>query len=93
MATYFVSYDLRGKRDYGTLYEALEGLKAVRVLESVWSLEYSSTAEALLKRLKLYLDADDGLLVVQSSDFEKFNTDDQPAGPLATIRELLRSGR
>lgn len=37
MKIFFVDYDLRGDRDYQTLYDELNRLHGIRVLESLWS--------------------------------------------------------
>lgn len=65
MALYLVSYDLHGQRVYGPLIEALDDLKAVRAMDSVWLLTYSGSAAHLRDSLQEYVDHDDSLAVVE----------------------------
>lgn len=62
---YLISYDLRKPlRDYGTLYRVLKGLKAQRVLESVWILVSHWQISTLFKAFQQVLDSDDGLFII-----------------------------
>ena len=66
MALYFLTYDLRGQRDYQTLYDELEKLNAVRILESTWCFKRINTdASRLRDHFKPFIDSDDGLIVSQ----------------------------
>ena len=76
MALFFLSYDLRGKRDYKTLYDKLKELSAVRILESQWCFNRSNTsAKGLREYFQKLIDADDGLCVSEVSDWSTWNTD------------------
>ena len=64
MALYFLSYDLRGNRDYEKLYDELEKFNAVRMLESNWCFKrINTTAKSLRDYFKKFIDSDDGLVV------------------------------
>lgn len=48
MALYFLSYDLRKKRDYQKLYDELNRFKAVKILESLYCFNrYNTNAKDL----------------------------------------------
>lgn len=79
MALYFVTYDLRNSRDYQKLYDALEGFKAVRVLESTWCFNrINTTSEGLRNYFGTFVDGDDGLLVSEASDWASRKTNGTP---------------
>jgi len=60
MAVYFLSYDLRKKRDYQKLHGVLSGFSGVRVLESTWCFNRRDTsAKSLREYFKGFIDADD----------------------------------
>jgi CRISPR/Cas system-associated endoribonuclease Cas2 len=65
MTIFFVSYDLRKQRNYQTLYDELNRLKGIRVLESVWSLKLpdTNTCVSVRDHLKKFIDGDDGIIV------------------------------
>ena len=76
---YFVDCDLRNQRDYSKLYEALQSLGAIQVLESTYCFEYDNTSAAAIRdHLKQFIDADDGLAVTQVSDWATWNTNGNP---------------
>lgn len=61
MALYFLSYDLRNKRDYQPLYDELKKFNAVRMLESCWCFKRINTnAKGLRDYFKKFVDGDDG---------------------------------
>ena len=64
---YLISYDLRNPgRDYRTLWAELHRLGAVKVLESQYAVRRNQTnAEGLRNYLLEFIDANDGLLVVE----------------------------
>lgn len=79
MALYFLEYELRKKRDYATLYAELKRLGAVRVLESFWCFKVDgSSAGTIRDHFKKFIDSDDGIAVVQSSDWATYNTQGNP---------------
>jgi len=69
MALYLVSYDLRKQRDYQTLWDELRDFDAVRILESDWCFRrFNTTAVGLRDHFAQFIDADDGLFVVEMSE-------------------------
>lgn len=73
MALYFIDYDLRKQRNYQDLYAALSALGAKRVLESLWALTYNNSSCVLIRdHLMQHIDADDGLVVTQVSDWASY---------------------
>ncbi|WP_404425653.1 hypothetical protein [Thalassospira australica] len=63
MTTYTVTYDLRKRKDYQTLWDELERLNAHRTADSYWLVSVSNTAIELHNHLKSYIDSDDRLWV------------------------------
>ena len=80
MKIYFVDYDLRGERDYQTLYDELNRLNGSRVLESLWSLKLNdnTTCVALRDHLLKFMDNDDGLIVSEVVAYAWHNVDNKP---------------
>jgi hypothetical protein len=75
MALYFLEYDLRKQRNYQRLYEELESFGAKRILESLWCFNIFNTDTTKLRDyFKSFIDADDGLIVIECSSWAKFNT-------------------
>ena len=76
---YFIDYDLRKERNYQTLYDELNRLKAIQVLESCWCLKIdgSSTVE-IRDHFKKFIDANDGIMVSEISDWASYNTNGHP---------------
>lgn len=73
MALYFLDYDLRKTRDYKLLYEELSKFNAVRVLESSWCFNRLNTnCIGLREHFKSFIDADDGLSVVEVNDWATY---------------------
>jgi hypothetical protein len=74
MALYFLDYDLRKVRNYDTLYAALKDFAAVRVLESSWCFNrFNATTSGIRDYFRAHIDADDGLSVVEVSDWSTWN--------------------
>jgi hypothetical protein len=70
MANYIVTYDLNGSTP--THKQMDDHLKTIvtnhgRILETVWWIEYSGTAEQLRDRISTILGKEDLLLVVQAA--------------------------
>ena len=75
MALYFLSYDLRKKRDYQRLYDELKKFNAVKILESTWCLNHSNTsATEITKHFMQFIDDDDGLVVSEVKDWASIGT-------------------
>ena len=70
MALYFIDYDLRNSRNYQPLYDELEKFGAVRVLESSCCFKrINTTAKGLRNHFQQFIDSDDGLCVVEVTDW------------------------
>ena len=79
MALYFLTYDLRARRDYQKLYDELSRFRAVQVLESTWCFKRANTStKGLRDHFKQFIDSDDGLLVDESSSWASFKTKGTP---------------
>ena len=67
MACYIISYDLRGARDYETLYEAIKSYGTWgHITESTWAVVTTKTAIQVRDHLSSVMDQDDRLFVVKS---------------------------
>ena len=79
MALYFLTYDLRRKRDYQSLYDELKKFDAIKILESTWCFNRINTdARRLRDYFARLLDSDDGLMVSQVEAWASLNTDGSP---------------
>lgn len=80
MKIFIVNYDLRNDRNYNTLYERLQNLGGIRVLESMWTLRLQDTAKCtdLRNYLLNYMDNDDGVFVAELNAYAWHNTDKEP---------------
>lgn len=79
MALYFISYDLRKSRDYEKLYDELKSFNAVRILESMWCFNRINTSAAKLRDyFKKFIDADDGIVISEVTDWATYNADGSP---------------
>lgn len=79
MALYFLEYDLRKQRDYQRLYTELEAFNAKRVLESLWCFNrFNTTAVGLRDHFRKLIDSDDGIIVMEVTDWASFNTLSNP---------------
>lgn len=66
MALFIVSYDLRKARDYQTLWDEFDRLEGFKPLNSVYLVDLdNTTAPDLRDHLTQFIDADDGLIVVE----------------------------
>lgn len=82
MAVFLVSYDLRKPtRDYQPLYDRLKAWKAIRPLESVWIINWDTSAAKIRDDLKAHIDANDGLLVTKLAAEAAWSTLDRDTGP------------
>ena len=76
---FFIDYDLRKERDYQTLYDELNRLKAIQVLESCWCLRIEgSSAEEIRDHIMKFIDANDGIMVSEISNWASYNTNGHP---------------
>ena len=80
MKVFFVDYDLRGDRDYQTLYDELNRLHGIRVLESLWSLKLNdnTTCVSLRDHLMQFINSDDGIIVSEVVAYAYSNVDNKP---------------
>lgn len=75
MALYLLEYDLRKQRDYQKLYAELEKFSAKRVLESLWCFNRNNTStESLRNHFTQFIDNDDGLIVLQATEWASRHT-------------------
>ena len=63
--TFFVTYDLHNRRDYGSLYQLLASWKAVRLTQSDWLVNLNGTSEVVRDVVLGHLDSDDTVAVVE----------------------------
>lgn len=76
---YFIDYDLRKERDYQTLYDELHRLKAIQVLESCWCLRIEGSSAVVIRdHFNKFIDANDGIMVSEISDWASYNTNGHP---------------
>ena len=79
MALYFLTYDLRNKKDYQSLYNELSDFNAVRILDSTWCFKRVNTsAKGLRDHFKKKIDSDDGLMVSEVTGWASTSTDGTP---------------
>lgn len=80
MTLYFLSYDLRKRKDYPLLFNELRRFGAIRILKSEWCLRSGNTSAADLRdHFKRFIDLDDGLSVTEVIDWATYNTEGIPA--------------
>ncbi len=66
MLSYLVSYDLRGKRDYDSLYKALQAYNLwARIHESTWYIATDESAISVRDNLLKHVDDDDRIFVAK----------------------------
>ncbi len=73
MRMFWVSYDLIKQKDYQRLLDRLKQLGAKKVVLSVWALRGDYTCVSLRGDLQQYVDGDDRVLVVESTDWASGN--------------------
>ncbi len=80
MKIFLVNYDLRNDRNYNTLYDRLQKLGGIRVLESMWTLKLQDTVKCadLRNDLLNYMDNDDGIFVAELNAYAWHETDNEP---------------
>ena len=67
MKCYIISYDLRGNRDYDSLYRAIKSYpKWAHITESTWAIVTEKTAAQVRDDLCRVIDRDDRMFVVRS---------------------------
>lgn len=76
MPLYTLEYDLRNPvRNYQPLYDELARFKATRILKSLWSFQrFNTNAVGLRDHFRRFIDADDGLIVCEVTDWATYNT-------------------
>lgn len=65
MPLYVISYDLRKQRNYDSLLKTLRDAGAVRMLASLWLANLTGDAAQVRDVLRLHMDADDGLGLIE----------------------------
>ena len=74
MTVYFIGYNLaRPGQSAKTLWDALTGLGAKRVQDTVWTMRSSSTAAQIRDQLWHYIGVGGSLLVIVSLDWAAWN--------------------
>jgi hypothetical protein len=72
-----ITYDLQEpnstEEDYADLYEALDGLRAKRIQESVWVVQTSLTPSELMADLQDHFHLTDRILIVRMNGFRSRN--------------------
>lgn len=64
MPCYIISYDLRNRRVYDPLYEAIQSYATwAHILESSWAVVTSRSAQEVRDHLADFIDSDDGIFV------------------------------
>ena len=75
MALYFLDYDLRKQRNYQPLWDQLKEFEAVRILDSTWCFNrVNTTPEGLRNFFQQFIDADDGLVVSEVTNWASYKT-------------------
>lgn len=66
MATYIITYDLRRKRDYSSLYSSIKSYGTwAKITESSWAIVTDQTAIQIRDYLSNFIDNDDRLFVAK----------------------------
>ena len=80
MALFFIDYDLRKRKDYPELITELLRIGAIRYLKSNWCVNRADTvtSESLRNHLYAFIDADDGLMVSQVTNWASTKTEKTP---------------
>ena len=79
MALFFLSYDLKGKKDYQKLYGELDKFRAVRIVDSTWCFNRVNTsAKGLRDHFKNFIDSDDALIVSEVTDWAGWRVEGSP---------------
>ena len=79
MALYFLQCELRSSRDYQGLYDYLDELDAVRLLDSLWCFHRVHTGAAGLRELfKQYVGPGDSLVVIEAQNWAISNAISTP---------------
>jgi len=79
MALFFITYDLRAKRNYQALYDELNSFEAVCVLESTWCFNrIDISASELCDHFSALLDYNDGIVISEVTDWASSNADRTP---------------
>lgn len=74
MAVFVVSYDLRKSgQNYQGLYNRLAAWNAIRGLESVWFINWQTTAQTIRDDLLKQMDVNDGLFVAEIKEALAWN--------------------
>lgn len=74
MATFAVSYDLNNRKDYQSLWDALDELDSVKALRSFYLVAYEGASTGLKNHLAQFIDEDDYLMVVRFNSRPAFTT-------------------
>lgn len=79
MALFFITYDLRGNRNYQKLYDELKNFNAVRIFESTWCFNRINTSsEGLRDYFQHFIDSNDGIIISEVVSWASLRTDGNP---------------
>jgi hypothetical protein len=79
MALFIISYDLRRQRNYEALYAELKKFNAVKILESLYGFNrFNTNAKNMRAYFQQFVDSDDGLIVMEVSDWSSYNVNGTP---------------
>lgn len=65
MSVFLISYDAHRVRDYRDLYDAMNKIDAVRILESLWAVNVNNTETEVRSWVRDLLDDDDSIFVLK----------------------------
>lgn len=86
MAHLVISYDLHQQRAYKPVWDYLEGIGAVRLLESLWVVTTSKTPAMVRDDLKAKGDSDDSFAVLELKSGSGWATINAKAAGVAWLR-------
>jgi hypothetical protein len=91
MAYYVASYDLHNQRNYQPVWDALEKMRATRLLESLWVLTSGLTAEQIRDQIKNAADQDDSVAVIELKSGSWWATQDAREAGVQWLRQNIKA--
>lgn len=69
MSCFIINYDLNNSKDYTSLISAIKSYGTwAKILKSCWAVVTTKSAEQVRDHLLSYMDSDDGIFVIKSSE-------------------------
>jgi len=65
MASFIITYDTHKGRNYQAFYDGMDEYGGIRLAESVWGIKLNNTPAQVRDWVKVLLDDDDTIIVVQ----------------------------